>query len=195
MSTRTNKIILVVGNRGTGKTDFCKNILDTLPQPKKLILDTFDNPAWRNMKTWNHPEWESRVIPIMPIEDIERHRSGMYRIAESDTIHSQDMIDKHCMDTGLIMEDASRYFPLNLSRSQKNYLLNSKQKNTDIILVFHYLATVPPELVKMADYITLFKTGEGDFNDKKYFHTGFREAFEYLKKAKNRFENVTINLQ
>lgn len=192
---RTNKIFLVVGNRGTGKTDFCKNMLQLSPMPKKLIVDTFDNPAWRNMKTHDHPDWENITVPVMPVDMLNYHKGGLYRIFHTDTDFLQDEIDKYCMNSLVLVEDATRYFPLNLTRSQKNYLLNSKQKNLDIILVFHFLSTVPPELLKMADYLTIFKTNEAQVNEKKYFHPGFKEAFNHVYNSKNRFENKTIRLQ
>lgn len=193
--TRTNKIILIIGKRGTGKTDYIKEIIDVFPQPKKLIVDTLDNPPWRNMKTWKHPDWSTRQIPVMPVEKLSQHENGLYRMYSEDTDLLQEAVAKHCEDTLVVMEDATRYFNSKLSKAQKAYLLNSKQKNVDVIIVWHYLGNLPAEILRIADYIVLFKTGEGAFNPDKYFHPGFKEAFEYVKNSKNKFEYLEIDIQ
>jgi hypothetical protein len=192
---RTNSICIYVGKRGSGKTDFVKNMIDFFPQPKTLIVDTFDNPVWRNMKTYSHPEWETRIVPVMPIEKLHLHKSGLYRVFHSDTDFLQFQIQQHCMNTAILFEDSTRYFPLNLSRTQKNYLLNSKQTNCDIHLVFHTLSQVPPELIKYADFLILFKTGEGSYNPKKYYHPNFDKVFQTVLKSNDRYINRTIPLQ
>ena len=107
----------------------------------------------------------------------------------------QNQVDLYVKNSLIVFEDATRYFPSRLTKNQKNYLLNSKQNNTDIILVFHFMATVPPDIVKMADFIVLFKTNEGVFDNKKYLHPEMKTAFDLISKSKNNFVNVTIPLQ
>ena len=195
MEQRTNKIFLYVGNRNTGKTDLIKNTIESMPQPKTLIVDIFDSPVWRNLKTWNHPERESSPIPIISPEQVKQHQYGLFRTFDSDTDYMQRIIANDVYDCSVILEDASRYFNMNLSREQKIYLLNSKQKNVDFHLVFHYLTDIAPRLVKMADYITLFKTGETKINTDKYSHPDFEKAFQIVANSKNRYENITLKLQ
>lgn len=192
---RTNKIFLIVGDRGTGKTDFCKELLAVSPQPKKLIADIFDNPVWHTMKTHKHPEWSATEIKLMPFDMLPHHRNGMYRTYVEDEYLLQEAIEKYCVNTILIVEDASRYFGNVLTRNQKKYLLNSKQKNLEIHLVFHYLSDVPKQLLKIANYLTLFKTGEPYYDKKKYFYPNFDHVFKYVSESKNQFENVTIRLK
>jgi len=47
MSTRTNKVIIVIGTRGTGKTDWAKSIIKVQEKNfnKVMIFDLFDNPV------------------------------------------------------------------------------------------------------------------------------------------------------
>lgn len=195
MDIRTNKIFLYVGNRNTGKTDFIKNLIPSMPQPKKLIVDTFDSPVWRNLKTYNHPELEKTLVPAIDPEKVKNHQYGLFRTFSSDIDYLQTIISEDVSDCSVILEDASRYYSMNLTRDQRFYLLNSKQKNVDFHLVFHFLTDIPPKLVKMADYITIFKTGEATFNKDKYSHPDFEPAFRYVANSKNRYENVTLALQ
>lgn len=193
--SRTNNIFLYIGNRNTGKTDFMKNHIDPMPQPKTLIVDTFDNPVWRNMKTWNHPEWESRSIPVIQPGDVYRHQYGLARTFDGDTDKMQHIIANDISNCSVIVEDASRYFGSRLSKDQKMYLLNSKQKNVDFHLVFHFLTDVAPQLVKMADYITIFKTGEKRYDQDKYHHPDFETAFNWVANSPNRHANITLRVQ
>lgn len=192
---RTNKIFLYVGNRNTGKTDFIKNLIDSTPQPKKLIVDVFDSPVWRNMKTWNHPEWEERSIPIIDPEKIKHHKYGLYRAFSPDVDYMQSLLARDCENTAVFIEDASRYFNLNLTRDQRMYLLNSKQKNVDLHLVFHFFTDIAPRLVKMADYITIFKTGETKINKDKYTHPDFEKAVQLVAQSPDRYFNISLKLQ
>ena len=192
---RTNSICIYVGKRGSGKTHFVKNLIDSFPQPKTLIVDVLDNPEWHNLKTYNHPEWEGRIIPIMPIEKLPFHKSGLYRVFSSDIELLEHNIDQFVRNTSLIIEDCSRWFNSKLTKTQKRYLLNSKQTNCDIHLFFHTLSSVPPELVKYADYITIFKTGESAFDNKKYYLPDFAKQFNEVFKSNDRFINRTILLQ
>lgn len=191
---RINSIFLVVGDRGAGKTDFLKDHLDNSPHIKKVILDTFDNPVWRTMKTWRNPEFINRPIPIMNVEDMQRHKNGLYRCFVTDDATLQKALEIYCMNSLVIIEDASRYFEPVLTKSQRSYLLNSKQKNVDLIIVFHFLTDIPPRLVKMANYITLFKTNEYFYDRKRFFYPGFADAFNYVSKSKDKHCNITLQL-
>ena len=192
---RANKLFIYVGNRNTGKTDFIKNLIPSFPQPKTLVVDTFDSPVWRNLKTWNHPERENQPIPVITPEQVKLHQHGVFRTFSSDIDYLQTIISSDVSDCAVILEDASRYYSMNLTRDQRNYLLNSKQKNVDFHLVFHFLTDIPPKLVKLADYITIFKTGEKAINTDKYTHPEFETAFNYVANSKNRYEHVTLQLQ
>lgn len=191
---RTNKICIYVGKRGTGKTHFVKNLIPYFPQPKTLIVDVLDNPEWHTLETWDHPEWANKIIPVMPVEMIPRHLSGTYRTFSSDIEMLEEYIADYVRNTALIIEDCSRWFNSRLTRQQKNYLLNSKQTNCDVHLFFHTLSSIPPELVKYADYITLFKTGEAVFDKNKFHSPDFAKSFRIVNDSKDRFINRTVRL-
>jgi hypothetical protein len=197
--TRTNIIWLVVGDRGNGKTDFLKNLINLSAFDKKLVVDIMDSAVWRNMKSWNHPDLENQIIPICPPSMLDKHRKGLYRTFSEDVKEMERLIQKNVSNSLVVVEDASRYYQGLLSESQKNYLLNSKQKNIDLILVFHYLTDISPRLLKMANYITLFYTGEKTYKKDRFFYPGFDAAFEMINKnwdfVKNRYVNITLKLK
>jgi hypothetical protein len=195
MTLRTNKIIVIVGNRGTGKTDYTKNLSRDFPQPKTIIADYFDNPAWRSMKTWDHPQDEAVEIPMMSVDELPYHKSGRYRLVCSDTRHMQSMIAEHAKNSLVIMEDVQRYFNNNLLESQRRYLMDSKQTNCDIVLVYHTLAQISLQVLRLADYLVMFKVGDRSFDKKKYDYPGFEEKFNFVQKSANRYENLVIDLQ
>lgn len=192
---RTNKIFIYVGTRGTGKTDFMKNLIPYFPQEKTLIVDVAENPAWATMETYNHPEWASRTIPIMPLEKLPYHKKGTYHIFHDDIEELEQMIFKHVSNCSLIIEDATQWYNVTLTKAQKKYLLRSKQLNCDYHIVFHTLSSVPPELIKYADFLTIFKTGEVTYNPKKFYQPGFDSIFQEVYKSNEQYINRTIRLK
>ena len=193
--TRSNKLFVYVGGRDAGKTTLLKNVMDYFPQPKTLIVDLFDNPVWRTMKTYNHPEWESRQIPIIPLEDIPRHRTGVYHAFSNDIEVLEDIIKDDVYDTAVLMEDSSRWFEGRLTKSQRNYVLNTKQRNVDLHLVFHLLSDVPPAIVKHCNYFTLMKTHESFYDKKKYTMPHFDKAFKHVSESEDKHVHVTLHVQ
>lgn len=191
----SNVVSLVAGGRGTGKTDFIKNnVLLPSPMPKKLIVDTFDSQVWRTMKTFENPNGENQNIPLMDINDLELWRTGLYRVACSDSELVFNQIDEHLLNALVVFEDATKYIGKSLSKSTKKFIYDSKQKNLNLVFVFHSLASIPPDLVRAADTLTIFKTNEGRPSLTKYPFPDIPTAMQIVRESKNHFENVTIRL-
>lgn len=195
LEPRSNKIFLYVGNRDVGKTSYVKESIRNSPQPKTLIVDTFDSPVWRNMKTHFHPEWESEVIPVISPDQVKKHLYGLYRTFTNDTDTMQKIIARDCMNTAVVIEDASRYFDSQLSKDQRHYLLDSKQRNVDYHLIFHLLSDIPPRLAKLANYLTLFKTGEITVDKSKFAHPDVKKALLILFDHPDEHINVTLKIR
>lgn len=198
MSTRTNVVILIAGNRGTGKTDYLKNIALAHPSPC-VVIDTFDNPAWRNMKTWNKPEAESVSVQTMSEQQI---RSGQMtgkfrRYFSSKTANTMELVDRYLYNSLVILEDATKYIGNRLTEDEKRFVLDSKQKNVDFIFTFHSLWDIPRDLVRISDVLVLFKTQEAmDSSLKsKYFHNeAVIAAFDRVRKHSSRYHHEEIQL-
>ena len=82
---RDNKVILLAGTRGTGKTDFLKPIVKNSNLPKKLIVDTFDSSVWHTLETHNQPDWSQNKVPTVEMRQLKNWNSGTYRCFSSDT--------------------------------------------------------------------------------------------------------------
>lgn len=190
---RNNLVSLIVGGRGVGKTDFTKRMMKASLHSKQLVVDTFDNPPWRTMKT--HDDLHNNDhYPVIDIELLKRWSSGKYRLAESNTSKTMEVIMNYSNNALIVFEDATRYIESKPSQSIKNFVLDSKQKNLDLIFVFHSLMSVPPDLVRWADTLTLFKTNEGNPSKSKYPWGEIPIMMDHLRKSKNEHENITIQL-
>lgn len=194
--SRTNKVILIVGNRGTGKTDFVKNLIHDMSEnfPKCLIVDTFDSDVWKNLKTWNHPERVNFNVPDLPIEKFKRWKTGIAKMYSSDTSMMMEHISKYAKNTFITFEDATKYIGSRLEKETRNFVLDSKQKNLDLVFIFHSLASIPPELVRVSDILILFKTNEGKISQSKYPWPQIPILMDQLKKDKNKYAYKAFQL-
>jgi hypothetical protein len=193
---RNNIVSVIVGTRGTGKTDFVKNLLCSSLSgfKKKLVVDTFDSDVWKNLKTWNWSNQENILVPILPPENFSRWNSGIYRMFHSDTDYLMQLIQDHANNCQIVFEDATKYVGSKLSKDMKKFVLDSKQKNLDLIFIFHSLGSVPPDLIRVADTLTLFKTNEGEPSKDKYPFPEIPAMMKKVRESQDRFTNITIRL-
>lgn len=195
MEKRVNVISLIIGTRGTGKTTFLKGdeklkidglvdaYIDRDPKQKILIVDLFNNPVWQD-------------IPVISIEKLRHWKSGMYRIYSNDESQLFSLLNKYVYNTVIIFEDSTKYVRHPVERNLNRLLIDSKQKNLDVFFAFHYLQAVPPDLVRIADNMVLFKTNE-TFNSQlrnKYPHPDIERAFKEVNAAKDFHFNKYIAL-
>lgn len=179
---RTNKIIILIGNRNTGKTIFSKYLIKELGK-KTLIVDTFNHPAYQSIE---------RIKP----SEIETLKNGIYRCFGGDV----DNILKACntfTNGFLVFEDATKYLRGSLKDFQRRFLYDSKQKNVDILLMFHSFTACPPELFRIADVLLLKKTGDSPEirkNDCPEFENVLK-AFDVVKKSDNQYITKKVLLQ
>lgn len=61
-----------------------------------------------------------------------------------------------CVNTTLIIEDATQICAANATRRVKQIIVSSKQLGSDIFLVFHSVNFIPVFIVAMFDYMVLF---------------------------------------
>lgn len=186
---RTNKVILVVGNRGTGKTDFLKDLTFKMMKvfSKCLIVDTFDSDTWHTLQTWNHPERLNISLPKLPLSKLKFWKNGLARLFGSNTDEMMSSIQENSKNSFIIFEDATRYIEGKLSADVKQFVLDSKQKNLDLVFVFHSLADVPPRLIRVADFLVLFKTSDGELSKTKYPWPQIHKMLEELRESANRY--------
>ena len=193
---RTNKVILLVGTRGTGKTDFLKPLVKNSNLPKRLIVDTFDTPVWHNLATHNKPDWKSINIPAVEMRQLKNWKSGTYRCFSSDTKEMMSTIQNHVTNSLIVFEDATKYVRANLQDDVRKFVLDSKQKNLDLIFVFHALASIPKELARISDLLVIKKTSESleKTIKNKFPVSTFEPAFKTVNNSKDRYTHKTIRL-
>jgi len=182
--TRINKVTIVIGERNAGKTDFTKNLIYPIPK-KKIVVDTHDSENWRNYRTFKHSGRSTELIPIVPMNAMFNEQKSTVRVITSDPEQVFSFIALKAYNCLIVLEDATRFFDDGkVPKNVKTFILDTKQRNVDFILVFHSLSDVPPKLIRWSDYITLFKTIEvwsPAFNG-KFPNQKIRAAFDRVKK-------------
>ncbi len=191
---RTNTITLIVGDRGTGKTTLVKGdkiagvkgILDVYrkrPSQKVLIVDIFNNPAWAE-------------IPLMQLHQLPGWKRGVYRVYHNNVDTLLAAIEANVTNTVIVFEDATKYIGTKLNVDMKRFLIDSKQKNIDVYFVFHSLAACPLDLIRITNFIILFKTKEsfGDNLKNKFPFPEIPAAFERVRDHSSRYHYETISL-
>lgn len=196
MSDWSEKIILIVGTRDTGKTSFAKEMILGPGSlfPRQLVIDELNSTVWRNMKTWNRPELVETKIPRIFPEQLPYWKSGLYRMYGDDTQELLNVTIKNVFNTWVVLEDASRYFSSKLTTSEKRIVLNTKQNACTLTAIFHTIADVPPKLASYADYLVFFKTREKAADTDKFTHPEFTDMFKRVSahKDKHYFEILKL---
>lgn len=159
MAFDTNKVSAVFGRRSTGKTTYIKGdkalgiagLINTYLNKgmKVLIIDTIDHQSYRD-------------IPILNIDKIPLWKKGVYRI----WVKSYEMPELikilnesvSIWNSLLIFEDAYKHQKEQIDKSLMDLIIDSKQKNIDIIFFYHSFSMAPKDLYRMIDLIELFKT-------------------------------------
>lgn len=192
---RTNTVLGVVGNRGTGKTDFLKSLLKGSSMNKKLIVDTFDSPVWHNLATWDDPAGGNTEVNAIDYDSLKYWRSGVYRLFDSDTDILMSEIQNNVYNSLVIFEDATKYIGSTLTKDVKRFILDSKQKNLDLIFVFHSLKDLPRDLVRVMDFLTVCKTGDRYNNSLRgKYPDEVEEAYNEVMKSPDKYKKITLQI-
>jgi hypothetical protein len=149
---RTPQVIILIGKRKTGKTTFGRKIIEGTQHKKILVVDTFDHPDYKDFQTIT-----TAMLP--------RWKSGRKRILYRSDEDLQ-AINEHVRNTLIVLEDCTKYITGDISAPMKGIIFDSKQKNNDVLLMYHGFSFAPPKLLANVNYITLFKIGENIDNYK-----------------------------
>jgi hypothetical protein len=109
-------------------------------------------------------------------------------IKEMLTAINQDLTN--CL---VIFEDASKYITKNLQPEVRNTVYDSKQKNLDLLFLFHGFAAISPELFRMVDIYTIFKTDNPDYRrSEMVYYDDIKAAWNLVMKSKDRYIKKTV---
>ncbi|NSW46459.1 MAG: hypothetical protein HPY79_11655 [Bacteroidales bacterium] len=184
---RINNVSAILGRRGSGKTTYVRKLIESyrqaLPGQKILIADTIDHPAYKDVAAINTDllsRWK---------------KPNVYRIFGSNTDEILNTINTHLYNALVIFEDASKYIRRQLSDDVRAFILDSKQKNLDLIFLFHGFSYVPPEMFRVLDNITIFRCDNPTYrkNDIVAFDEVIK-AYEQVMNSNNPYEHATVRI-
>lgn len=181
---RLNKIIVVVGRRGSGKTTFAKMLIDCSPL-KVLVLDTFDHPDYRHLTT------------IKP-EQLSRWKGGNVRLHSGDPVENCQLIFDKVHNSLIVFEDCRRYIEPTVQKPIRQGIVEHRNKNNDLVFMFHSLKDVPPYLCSMYNSIVLFKTNDNVKGERQVKYSNWDEitaAHNRVMQNKVAWYNETITQQ
>lgn len=139
-------VIVIVGHKGTGKTTLGRTIADA-NKKKLVVLDISDHPSYRK-------------YPVLNPDHLYRWKKGDIRIITGDAMENLVKIKDQVYNSTVLLEDAANYLDHYITRDVKPLFNQSKQKNNDIILMYHALSEVPKYLFAFTDRIVICKTLE-----------------------------------
>ena len=147
MAVRLNKNYLCIGRRGTGKTTIAKAIAAATGR-KICVIDTDFHPSY------------AKDFTLYKIADLPKWKSGNIRLITSNPEHAMKELNTHCTNAFIICEDAAKYVNANVQKPVKAFIIDHRKRDFDILLMFHFLADVPPYVAKQYDSMIIFKTGD-----------------------------------
>lgn len=183
MEKRLNKIILLIGRRGCGKTTFCKELIKKSPL-KTVVLDTFDHPDYR-------------YLPPVRIDEIHRWKNGHCRVISGDPVENLQKLFNKVHNAMIVAEDSRRYIEPTVQKPVRQGIVEHRNRNIDLIFMFHSLKDVPPYICSMHNDVVLFKTNENvDIRQDKWSNWDtLAAAHKRVMANPLAWYNETINLQ
>jgi hypothetical protein len=147
---RINKVNIIIGARGKGKTHLMLSVLKDIGSVKKvLIIDTFNHPKYKDFE-------------VIEPQKVKTWLTGTKRIfvkkSSFQIIFKEiEPILKNCT---VVFEDATKYIQNKVSDQLLDYIIDTKQKNIDLYFLYHSFAAVPPDVYRYCDNVTVFKTND-----------------------------------
>jgi len=185
---RLNNVGLILGKRGTGKSTYLKNIIEFYktknPNKKILIISAINQPTYND-------------IPTIDLNLLSRWKgSNVYKIYDSDTDLILQEVEQYFNNGLLIMEDATSFIRKNIQKEVRRMIIDTKQKNVDMLITFHGFMSTPPEILRYCDTITIFKTDhpQSRKNEIGAYYEDVLKIYNSVSNSKNNFINKTIKV-
>lgn len=194
---RTNKVCVILGRRNSGKTLYLignkiYNLVGLLniylkKGLKVLIIDTLDHGHYKN-------------VPVMALNKLKYFTTGIARIflPPDDIPKLAKYINSlpNMWNSLIVFEDAVKHTFKNVSKPLRELLIDSKQKNIDVVLMYHSWMQIPADLYNMIDFIECFKTNDSPKTRADsmpgYFETAFKIWSEVMADA-NQYAHKLID--
>ncbi|MCX6250720.1 MAG: hypothetical protein NTX61_08210 [Bacteroidetes bacterium] len=184
---RVNKVIGVLGKRGSGKTyyilKFIKEYHRAHPSKGILIVDTLDHPGYSHVTPVSIDELQSGHVPAI---------SRIFHRKPDDVLKVIQALSANCL---IVFEDATKYIRKNLQEDVRWFIIDSKQRNVDLIFIFHGFSFAPPELFRLFDTYVIFKTDNPKYRRSDMVaYDEIKSAYDQVMKDKNPYARKTVNV-
>ncbi|HRO76641.1 MAG TPA: hypothetical protein PLP27_10895, partial [Crocinitomicaceae bacterium] len=133
-------------------------------------------------------------VPVVPLTKLKSWKTGIARLFNSDTDLMMSRIQEDVRNTFIVFEDATKYVGSKLTTDVRKFVLDSKQKNLDMVFIFHSLMAIPPELIRISDVLILFKTNDAKLPGKYDAWADLEKLRETVRKSDNRYIHKAIEL-
>lgn len=186
MSNRSHSYaIAVAGGRGTGKTTFTQGVVEKTKKPRVLVMDTF-----------YHPMYQSQYAQIQD-QELGTNWKGKRHYSGSDFDHMLSQIEHKLKNSLIIFEDAGKYIDENPQKAVRRIVLDSKQRNNDVLFMFHSVAEIPKKFFRWLDFLELFKTQERIEEQKSRLlaYNRVKPVFDLVMASPDRYIHQTIDLR
>lgn len=184
MNQRFNSVSCFLGRPGTGKTYQLLKIAQLYIKKgmRVFVVDDFDHPTYRNAN-----------VEIVKPENIGKLKPGIYRLISPDIEEEIiPVIASSIWNSLLVFEDCFKYVGNKFSKPMARLVIDAKQRNIDIIFMYHYWAWMALDLARRADSYMIFKTTdtpEARFDRKSFpFMDELLRIYNEVMKSPNEHE-------
>jgi hypothetical protein len=185
-----NTVAGIFGRRSTGKTLYLKGSEEfNLPsiftaylnkKMKVLIIDTIDHPSYRD-------------IPVIKPEQLHKWKAGVYRlwVRPKEMPELVQHINKlnSMWNTLIVFEDAYKHLKGQFYDGMAEIIIDSKQKNIDIVFMYHAFGWAPKDLFRVLDFIEVFKTNDSPESRREDMPGYYEAAMKVYTEVKNNKSN------
>lgn len=197
MAIRLNKLGIILGMNGAGKTKyfkgdkklglpgFIKAYLDL--GMKVLIIDPIDHPDYQDIKALSKA-------------DFKKFTSGVARIVfDPDDIALLNQMlcsSPNINNTLIVYEDATTHTFSKCDKYLRRLMVNRKQWNLDILMMYHSFAQTPLDIWRSINYVELFKTQDSPEMRKKQmqgYYNSAERTYNQVRQETNRYFHKLID--
>ncbi|HNA40008.1 MAG TPA: hypothetical protein PLR84_10905 [Chitinophagales bacterium] len=181
---RINHVNITIGKRGCGKTTKTINLIEK-SNLKTLVVDTFDHENYRKFRA---------IQPVMINDKI--WKAGNVRCYGHDFKDIFYQISNKISNAMIVLEDCTKYLKHPLNQDALRFIVDSKQKNIDLVFMFHGFGMVMPDLFRLADSLTIFKTNENidTYRNKIPNFDSVKKEFTAIQNSQNKYIHKTIRI-
>jgi hypothetical protein len=160
-----SNVILIVGGAHQGKSTFLnKTCLKNNVQPNPA------NPE-KNIYSVSNQSTRQYIFDVNNEYLFPVDNDGIHPIMRNVDLSMKDFINtcEKIIKTNVVIEDATGFLSGRMNDTFMRLLVKRAHSMNNYYLIFHALEQVPPNVMRMANYLCLFKTSDNPINVKKKF--------------------------